>query len=80
MTSTKNADPEILEKLIDIGKRLKSLRQATGLNYIKFSEKYGINKMTLYRIESGQEFQMGSLIKILKIFKIEKLSTFFNDL
>lgn len=76
----KNSDPESQQKLIEIGAKLRELRQATGLNYVAFAKKHEINKMTLYRVETGMEFHMGSLIKILRILKIEKLSTFFQDL
>ena len=76
----KNLDPEIQPKLIEIGAKVRELRKASGMNYVAFAKKYGINKMTLFRIECGQEFQMGTLIKILKILKIDNLSTFFRDL
>jgi transcriptional regulator with XRE-family HTH domain len=76
----KNLDPDVQPKLIQIGAKLRELRKSTGLNYVAFSKKYRLNKMTLYRIECGREFTMGSLIKILKILKIENLSTFFQDL
>lgn len=76
----KNLDPEVQPKLVEIGAKVRKLRMSTGLNYVAFAKKYGINKMTLFRIESGKEFQMGSLIKILRILKIENLSTFFQDL
>ncbi|MEO9851897.1 MAG: helix-turn-helix transcriptional regulator [Reichenbachiella sp.] len=54
------------EQLIKIGQHVKKLREATGDSYAVFAEKYGINRISQYRIEKGENFLMNNLLKILK--------------
>ncbi len=71
-----DGNKEILEL---IGSNIRKLRRAESKNYEVFANDHGINKVTLSRIENGQDFKMSNLIKLLIILNIS-LSDFFNDL
>ena len=53
------------ELLNKIGKRVKELREKKldGMSYEEFASKYGLNRTSQYRLESGQNFMMVNLMK-----------------
>ncbi len=76
-------DKVITEKQVDdllkkIGDKVRELRKASEPNYETFSKKYHINKVTLQRIESGQNFTMASLLQVLKALNVSVNQFFFE--
>ena len=50
-----------------IGELAKELRKKTGLSYEEFATQNGINRITYYKFESGnQNFTVSILIKIVR--------------
>ena len=56
---------DIDQKLKEIGMRVKLRRKACNKNYVKFALEHNINRLTLYRIENGENFKMSSLLQVL---------------
>lgn len=77
MESTEEKD----QRLIKIGEKIRQLRKANDdfKNYEVFAFTHKINKVTLQRIERGENYNMESLLKVLDALKI-KLSDFFQDI
>jgi hypothetical protein len=63
-------DPEIKQKMKEIGLRVTKCRQQVGSNYKKFATDHGINNMTLWRIEKGEDYKMSSLLQVLNAIDI----------
>jgi len=77
-------DKNVTEKQIDdllkkIGEKVRILRKASEPNYENFSKKHNINKVTLQRIESGQNFTFASLLHVLGALNIS-VQKFFSEL
>ena len=53
------------EVLKNIGKRVRKLRLEKYSNYEAFAKESGINKVTILRIEKGEDFRMSNLVRIL---------------
>jgi transcriptional regulator with XRE-family HTH domain len=63
-----------------IGKRLRDLRNAKGVNYITFSKEIGIARNSYNQIELGRlNFQFSTLLLVLKYHNIS-VSDFFREL
>jgi len=62
-----------------IGAKVRELRKKQEKNYEEFARLNKINKVTLQRLESGQNFTMKSLVEILGILRVS-LEEFFRDL
>ena len=62
----KNVDPRLTEDvdqiLKEIGLRIKSQRKQIANNYEDFARTYNFNKVTLSRIESGENSSLKSII------------------
>ena len=71
-----NSTDEILSR---IGLKVRELRRKQEKNYEEFAHKHSINKVTLQRLETGQNFTMKSLVEILAILDVS-LGKFFRDL
>ena len=71
-----NAADEIL---LRIGLRVRELRKKQEKNYEAFARFNNLNKVTLQRLETGQNFTMKSLIVTLDSLGIS-LKDFFRDL
>lgn len=56
---------EVAEKMKEIGIKITKHRQAVDTNYKRFAESHGINNMTLWRIQNGEDFKMSSLLQVL---------------
>ena len=69
------------QRLIRIGEKIRQLRKANDdyKNYEVFAFSHKINKVTLQRIECGENYNMESLLKVLDALGI-KLSEFFSDI
>ncbi len=67
--------------LIKIGEKVRKLRKQNPdyVNYEVFAFTHRINKVTLQRIERGENYNMESLLKVLKALDI-MLSDFFKDI
>jgi transcriptional regulator with XRE-family HTH domain len=77
MESTEEKD----QRLIRIGEKIRQLRKANDdfKNYEVFAFTHKINKVTLQRIERGENYNMESLLKVLDALGV-KLSDFFKDI
>lgn len=63
-------DPDVKHKMEEIGLRVTMRRQQVGSNYKKFAQDHGINNMTLWRIEKGEDYKMSSLLQVLNAIGI----------
>lgn len=79
MTTTGYTDQETEDLMKKIGKKIRFHRKKVEKNYEVFARKYGINKVTIQRMETGQNFTMGSLLQVLRVLDIS-LKDFFEDL
>jgi transcriptional regulator with XRE-family HTH domain len=61
---------DISQKMKEIGSRVSDCRQKVGSNYKKFAKDHGINNMTLWRIEKGEDYKMSSLLQVLNAIGI----------
>lgn len=52
-------------KLKTIGQKVKERRKSIEKNYQSFADNKGLNSMTLWRIENGENFNMASFIELL---------------
>ena len=58
--------PEHEAQLIKIGKRVQKLREEnTDDSSEVFAIKNGINRVSQYRLEKGENFQMNTLLKVI---------------
>ena len=75
------AEKEKNPTLVQIGEKVRKLRKQNPnyINYERFAEANNINKVTLQRIESGQNFKMDSLLKVLDALGVG-LTDFFSDI
>jgi transcriptional regulator with XRE-family HTH domain len=67
--------------LIKIGEKIRKIRKQNPdyVNYEVFAFTHRINKVTLQRIEKGENYNIESLLKVLKALNIG-LSDFFKDI
>ena len=74
-TTSKEIDPRMKQ----IGNKIKQLRVDKGYtNYENLAWESGIGRMQYWRLESGKNFTMGSLFKVLDAHGMS-LSEFFAD-
>ena len=68
-------------RLLIIGERVRAIRKSNPdyANYEVFAFKNNINKVTLQRIERGENYNMESLLKVLDALEM-KLSDFFSGI
>jgi len=67
-------DPAIMEA---IGRRLRGLRDATGLNQSQAAEQAGLDRTTVSRAERGDNPTLLTLIRLLRVYgRIDGLETF----
>lgn len=73
-------DKNIELKINEISKKLKEIRLSRGYtSYETFSFENDLNRVQYWRIESGRNITLKTLIKVLEIHKIT-LEEFFKDL
>lgn len=69
---------EKLPELIAIANRLKELRKEKGFaNYEHIAFELGMSRSAYWRLESGENFSLKTLVKICKLLEIT-LEQFFN--
>lgn len=72
--------PEQQIMLKKIGKKVKELRKKNSdLSILNFSNLHGLNHQTYYRLESGENFTMNTLLQVLKIHE-KSLQEFIESL
>jgi len=71
---------EVVQKLAQIGERVRKLRKEKYSNYESFSKTSNINKVTLNRIELGKSVSMRLFISVLLKLEISSLEDFFQGL
>ncbi len=54
------------EALIELGRRLATLRKQQGFSQARLAEEAGVGVATIKRIEAGQDSQLETWIKLLK--------------
>lgn len=73
-------EKEIEKQISKIANKLKQLRKEKGYNsYENFAFENNLNRVQYWRIESGQNITLKTLLKVLKIHEIS-LAEFFKDL
>ncbi len=67
--------------LVQIGEKIRKLRRQNPqfVNYEVFAFTHKINKVTLQRMEKGENFTMQNLLKVLTALNIG-VSEFFQDI
>ena len=73
-----NLDKIDIELRTKIAERIKELRESSGKNQTEFAYDLGIDKQTLYRLESGRGATIYSINKFCKIRGI-MLAEFFDS-
>lgn len=67
--------------LTAIGNKVYKLREATGLSLERFCSKNDIPRISYSNLESGKNFHMTTLLKVLVAYKdIKSLNDFFSNL
>lgn len=61
----KDVPIEVTQQLKVIGQKFEELRKSTIKESKSFTEENDINRMTLWRIQNGKDFQMSKLLQIL---------------
>jgi transcriptional regulator with XRE-family HTH domain len=58
-------DPDIMA---EIGRRLRALRDATGLNQTEVAERAGLDRTTVSRAEQGDNPTLSTLVRLLRVY------------
>ncbi|ADR21391.1 hypothetical protein MATR_09800 [Marivirga tractuosa] len=67
-------------RLVSIGAKLKELIKAKGyVNMEHFAHDHQINRVTLYKVLNGSNFQMSTFLKLLDALDID-MKNFFLEL
>jgi len=56
---------DVAQVMKTIGRRLIEYRQRDGSNYKIFAESQGINSMTLWRMQKGEDYKMSTFVEVL---------------
>jgi transcriptional regulator with XRE-family HTH domain len=78
----KNQIPEDhLAILVAIGRKILEIRKSTGLSLERFCAKNDIPRISYSNLESGKNFHMTTLLKVLDAHpEVKSLSDFFNGI
>ena len=79
MAKKKRPEIPVDQQLKAIGEKVRELRKQKNPNYEAWSYLNGINKVSLLRIERGENVTMKMLLEILKKLDVS-LPDFFKDL
>jgi len=80
MTPTSYTTATDLEVLEEIGRRLRSLREAQGLTAIEAAARTGLSRRTVWRAEQGDNPTLGTLLKLLRLYgRLAALDTFLRE-
>lgn len=70
-------DPEILQAL---GRRLASLRKATGLTQVDAADRAGLDRSTVSRAEQGDNPTLLTLVRLLRVYgRLPALDAFIPE-
>jgi transcriptional regulator with XRE-family HTH domain len=61
-----------------IGEKVRLIRRNQFKNYEDFAKQYGFNKVTINRLENGENSNLGTLIMVLIALEVS-LNEFFKD-
>ena len=75
----KPTSEEIDVILKEIGAKVRTHRKSAFKSYESFAKAYQFNKVTVSRLENGENFTMSSLIQVLRVLDIS-LENFFNGI
>ena len=75
----KPTSEEINLILKEIGAKVRTQRKVPYKNYEQFAKAYKFNKVTISRLENGENFTMSSLIQVLRVLDIS-FEDFFNGI
>lgn len=63
--------------MTEVGRRLKGLRDAVGLNQAEVAERAGLDRSTVSRAEQGDNPTLLTLIRLLRVYgRMDALETF----
>jgi transcriptional regulator with XRE-family HTH domain len=74
---SKTTDIDLILK--EIGTRVRARRKLLASNYEDFADDHKFNKVTILRIENGENFTMTSLIQVLRVLDIS-VEDFFKGI
>lgn len=67
-------DPEVMK---EVGRRLRGLRDALGLNQAEAAERAGLDRSTVSRAELGDNPTLLTLVRLLRVYgRLEGLNAF----
>ena len=70
-------DPQIEEQLLQVGRRLKTLRKAKGYsNYEQFAYEHNIGRAQYGRYENGSDMHLSSLLRVLQALEVSPAEFF----
>ncbi len=75
----KPTNTEITSTLKKIGVKIRTHRKTISKNYEDFAREHDFNKVTISRIENGENFTMSSLIQVLRVLDVS-LEEFFQGI
>lgn len=79
----KKLDPRLTEEieqiLKEIGSRIKAQRKLVSNNYEDFARDHNVNKVTLLRVENGENSSLKSIITLARVVGI-KIEDLFKDI
>ena len=61
---------EIKEVKIEVGRLMKTIRKQRQLTQLEVAEQLGVSRNTIQNMESGKNFTINTLFKILKEFDL----------
>jgi transcriptional regulator with XRE-family HTH domain len=79
MAKKKRPEIPVDQQLKEIGEKVRELRRQKNPNYEAWSYLNGINKVSLLRIERGENVTMKMLLEILKKLNVS-VQDFFKDI
>ena len=63
--------------MVDVGRRLRALRKAAGLNQSETAERAALDRSTVSRAENGDNPTLLTLIRLLRVYgRLDALETF----
>ena len=65
--TTKPSSSDVDLILREMGSRIREKRKSVANNYEDFARDHQFNKVTISRIENGENFTMSSLIQVLRV-------------
>lgn len=77
--NTKPPLADIAPILKELGAKLRTQRKSVAKNYEDFAKDHNFNKVTISRIENGENFTMSSLIQVLRVLDIP-IEDFFRGI